>query len=102
MYGTGLPYYSRYFAKTKFDYKILLILESATSVDVERVFSQGRIVLSHLRSRLSVQSTRALLCLGVWSLLGFVNNSDIKAVVILPGVPADGKEDALVDGWDAI
>ena len=77
-------------------------MEPATSVDVERVFSQGRIVLSHLRSRLSVQSTRALMCLGAWSVLGFVNNSDIKAVVVLPGVPADAKEDALADGWDAI
>jgi hAT family protein len=77
-------------------------MKLATSVDVERVFSQGRIVLSHLRNRLSVQSTRALMCLGVWSLLGFVNNSDIKAVVVLPGVPADEREDALADGWDAI
>jgi hypothetical protein len=77
-------------------------MELATSVAVECVFSQGRIVLSHLRSRLSVQSTRALMCLGVWSLLGFVNNSDIKAVVTLPGVPVDEKEDFLADGWDAI
>ena len=66
------------------------------------MFSQGRIVLLHLRSRLSVQSTRALMCLGVWSLLGYVSNSDIKAVVVLPGVPADAKEDPLDDGWDAI
>jgi hypothetical protein len=36
----------------------------ATSVNVERVFSQGRILLSHLRSRLSVESTRALMCVG--------------------------------------
>jgi hypothetical protein len=80
----------------------LLGMKPATSVDVERVFSQGRIVLSHLCNRLSVQSTRALMCLGVWSILGFVKNSDIKAVVVLPGVPADEREDALAHGWDAI
>ena len=77
-------------------------MELATSVDVERVFSQGRIVLSHLRSRLSVQSTRALMCLGAWSLLGFVNDSDIKAIVRLPEIPANTKEEDLAVGWDAI
>jgi hypothetical protein len=74
----------------------------ATSVAVERVFSQGRIVLSHLRSRLSVQSTRALMCLGVWSCLGYVRNSDIRAVVVLPEVPANTKEGNLATGWDSI
>jgi len=74
----------------------------ATSVDVERVFSQGRIVLSHLRSRLSVQSTRALMCLGVWSRMGYVKDIDIKLVVMQPEVPADEKEGDLVDGWDSI
>jgi hypothetical protein len=76
--------------------------EIATSVAVERVFSKGRIVLSHLRSHLSVQSTRSLMCVGVWSLLGYVKDSDIKAVVILPEIPANMKEDDLVTGWDAI
>ncbi|KDR79571.1 hypothetical protein GALMADRAFT_47315, partial [Galerina marginata CBS 339.88] len=42
----------------------------ATSTDVERLFSRGRLILSHTRSRLSPQSTRALLCLGSWSLAG--------------------------------
>lgn len=79
-----------------------LVWTLATSVDVERVFSQGRIVLSHLRSRLSVQSTRALMCLGIWSHLGYVHNSDINAVVVLPGVPANTKEETLAVGWDAI
>lgn len=77
------------------------LMKLATSVDVERVFSQGRIVLSHLRNRLSVQSTRALMCLGVWSRLGYVKDSDIKAVVILPEVSAD-IEDEVASGWDAI
>jgi hypothetical protein len=80
----------------------LRVLKLATSVDVERIFSQGRIVLSHLRSRLSVQSTWALMCLGVWSCLGYVKDSDIKGVVILPEVPANTKESNLAVGWDAI
>lgn len=77
-----------------------LLYQLATSVEVERVFSQGRLLLSHVRSRLSVQSTRALMCLGVWSLLGFVSDSDVKAVVTLPELGADEDEDELEIHWD--
>ena len=45
-------------------------------VDVERVFSQGRLLLLHIHSCLSLQSTHVLMCLGVWSQLGFVTNLD--------------------------
>lgn len=72
----------------------------ATSVNVERIFSKGRILLSHLRSRLSVQSTRALMCVGEWSLMGFVKDSDLTAVAALPEV--DGEEEELGQDWDAI
>jgi hypothetical protein len=72
----------------------------ATSVDVERVFSKGRILLSHLRSRLSVQSTRALMCIGAWSLLGFVKDKDIRAVTMLPEI--EGEEVEPGANWDAI
>jgi hAT family C-terminal dimerisation region len=58
----------------------------ATSVDVERTFSRGRLVLSHVRSRLSAQSTWALLCLGSWSLLGLVKDTDVLAVTVLDEV----------------
>ena len=74
----------------------------ATSVDVERVFSQGRLLLSHIRSHLSVQSTRALMCLGVWSLLGFVTDADVKAIVTLPELHADEDENELDYHWDRI
>ena len=70
-----------------------------TSVDVERVFSQGHIILSHLQSRLSVQSTRALMCLGVWSQLGYVKDSDIAEVVMQPEISEEGQ---LAEGWDSI
>ena len=49
----------------------------AMSVDVERLFSKGRLLLSHVRSRLSVQLIRALLCLNSWSLAGLVKDEDV-------------------------
>jgi len=55
----------------------------ATSVKVEWLFSHGRLVLSHTWSRLSVASTRALLCLGLWSRLGLVKDEDVTAVANL-------------------
>lgn len=67
---------------------------------MERIFSQGRLLLSHVRSRLSVQSTRALMCLGVWSKLGFVRNNDILQAAVLPEV--NGAEDELKMNWDVI
>ena len=72
----------------------------ATSVDVERVFSKGRILLSHVRSRLSVQSTRALMCVGAWSLLGFVKDKDVIAATTLPEI--EGDEEEPDNNWDAI
>jgi len=79
----------------------MLTSSVATSVDVERVFSKGRILLSHLRNRLSVQSTRALMCLGAWSLMGYVRDSDVKAVTMLPDLK-DDEEEPLEENWDVI
>jgi hypothetical protein len=72
---------------------------SATLIDVECVFSQGRLLLLHVRSRLSVQSTCALLCLGQWSVLGLVKDCDIKACVKLDEV---AEEEDLLDDWDTV
>ena len=72
----------------------------ATSVDVERVFSKGRLVLSHIRNRLTVASTRALMCLGAWSKLGLVRDADLLAAATLPDVMED--EDEFNIGWDYI
>ncbi|KIM54541.1 hypothetical protein SCLCIDRAFT_35225, partial [Scleroderma citrinum Foug A] len=79
----------------------------ATSVDVERLFSRGRVLLSHNRNRLSSQTTRALLCLGDWSCLGLVNSDDVHKVSLLDDVaPMDGSSEPteveLPDGWDTI
>lgn len=75
----------------------------ATSVDVERAFSRGRLILSHIRSRLSAQSTRALLCLGSWSHYGklFIKDKDVLVAVNLPDI-MEGEEEDLEEGWDAI
>jgi hypothetical protein len=74
----------------------------ATSIEVERLFSRGRLVISHVRSRLAVQNSRALICLGVWSRIGLVKSSDIQAVSRMEDVEGKGDDTALADGWDSI
>lgn len=74
-------------------------------MDVERVFSHGRLLLSHVRSRLSVQSTRALLCLGAWIKAGIIMDNDLEAAMkeILKEFPAEADEhEVLEPGWDLI
>lgn len=77
-------------------------LNLATSVDIERVFSRGRLILPHVRNGLSLQSIRALLCLGEWSLLNLVKDEDVLAE--LKATPKlDGDDDVVLDdGWDSI
>ena len=68
----------------------------ATSVDIEQVFSKGHLILSHIWNHLSVESTRALMCLGYWSRLGYVEDSDIHVAAILLDVmekDVDDEED---------
>lgn len=57
-------------------------------------------LLSHVRNRLSVQSTRALMCLGGWSRHGFVKDVDIMAVTVL--AEENGDEEILPADWDSI
>jgi hypothetical protein len=72
----------------------------ATSVDVERIFSKGRLLLSHVRSRLSAQTTGALLCLGSWSLQGYVKDSEMKTVAMMPEIVGDDSDFEMEEGWD--
>ncbi|KAJ3571478.1 hypothetical protein NP233_g3729 [Leucocoprinus birnbaumii] len=74
----------------------------ATSVGVERMFSKGRILLSHLRNSLSPITVRSLLCLGEWIEAGLVTDKDI--VVAISGLPdlGDDAEDTVEPGWDHI
>lgn len=74
----------------------------ATSVDVERVFSRGRLLLTHTRSRLSAQTTCCLLCLGSWSTLGLIKDTDIKASATLPELDGDEIDVEMPAGWDNI
>ncbi|KIL59372.1 hypothetical protein M378DRAFT_58119, partial [Amanita muscaria Koide BX008] len=53
----------------------------ATSVNVERVFSEGRALLSYLRNRLQVESTRALMCVGEWCKKGVIKERDMLAAL---------------------
>jgi hypothetical protein len=41
------------------------------------------------------------MCLGVWSIFGYVRDSDVKAVV-LPELRADEEEGELKVGWDKV
>ena len=72
----------------------------ATSIDVECLFSQGCLLLSHVHNWLSAQTTWALPCLGAWSLAGMVMDDDILKVALLNDV--EGDEEEFNDGWDSI
>ncbi|PIL36561.1 hypothetical protein GSI_00250 [Ganoderma sinense ZZ0214-1] len=74
----------------------------ATSIEVERIFSRGRLLLTHVRNRLSAQTCHALLCLGNWSLLGLIKAEDEKAVARLDELEGDESDYEMEDGWDAI
>ncbi|TFK79281.1 hypothetical protein K466DRAFT_505829, partial [Polyporus arcularius HHB13444] len=73
-----------------------------TSVDIERVFSRGRLLLPHVRNGLSAHSIRALLCLGEWSLLDLVADTDVEKVVEKLEELDGDEEVVLEDGWDRI
>lgn len=74
---------------------------AATSVDVEWLFSQGHVLLSHIHNHLSSQSVQALICLGSWSWMGLVKDADLKKVVMMKDV-VEGKDHVLPEGWDVI
>ncbi|EJD47341.1 hypothetical protein AURDEDRAFT_42326, partial [Auricularia subglabra TFB-10046 SS5] len=50
----------------------------ATSVDVERLFSKGRVLISHIRNRLSGDSVHELLSLMSWWDAGIIQDSLLK------------------------
>ncbi|KIM55511.1 hypothetical protein SCLCIDRAFT_134541, partial [Scleroderma citrinum Foug A] len=73
----------------------------ATSVDVERLFSKGRMVLPYLCNWLLTQSTRALLCLGQWSKIGLLNDEDLCKITCEEPEVGEGEVE-LPDEWDKI
>ena len=58
----------------------MLVLYTATSADIERIFSRGRLVLLHIHNGMSGRSIRALLCLSDWVKLDLVRSEDVVAV----------------------
>ena len=75
----------------------------ATSVAVERVFSHGWLLLTHVRNGMSAQTLRSVMCLGEWSMLGLVKDKDAMAVTSLPEVDEGVVGDVdMEEGWDAI
>ena len=63
------------------------------------MFSRGRLVLPHVRSRLAVESTRASLCVGLWSSQGLVHDIDITNSL---GTDEIREEGGLSMDWDTI
>lgn len=53
------------------------MLSLASSVAVERTFSRGRILISHLRNRLRAETIRALMCFGDWSREDYISNEEL-------------------------
>jgi hypothetical protein len=42
------------------------------------------------------------MCLGAWSILGYVQDMDLKAVVSSPEIPEGEEEEDLPQDWDVI
>ncbi|KAG1875406.1 hypothetical protein DFJ58DRAFT_615952, partial [Suillus subalutaceus] len=66
----------------------LMLVILAMSVDVKHIFSHGHLLLSHVQSCLSAQTTCALLCVGLWGQLGLVKDCDIQSIASLPDIKA--------------
>ena len=63
----------------------------------------GDTAWAHTRSRLSPQTTRALLCLNDWSRLGLVHKADLKAAAALDEVKGDVFDYEMENtDWDSI
>lgn len=57
--------------------------------------------MPYTRNRLKSETIRATLCLGEWSLLGFVKTADIIKATKLPDIPGDDEVE-YEEGWDRI
>jgi len=73
----------------------------ATSIDVERLFSKGQLILSHVRNQLSAGTTCELLCLNNWGTQGLVKMVDLVEVAKLPEVLDDDASEA-EDSFDMV
>ena len=53
----------------------------ASTVSVERSFSRGQILISHLRNRLRSNTIHALMCFGDWSRLDLFTPPELEAML---------------------
>ena len=65
----------------------------AMSVHAERTFSDGRLLLPHVRNGLSAKSTRAVLCVRQWIKLDLVRDNDLQKAARLPDLPEPNQDD---------
>ena len=67
-------------------YLLCFLTTTGSSVGIERIFSQGCLLLPHMCNHLSSESMHALLCLGDWSTRGLVKDCNIKTAAVLPDI----------------
>ncbi|KAG1827295.1 uncharacterized protein BJ212DRAFT_1257342, partial [Suillus subaureus] len=64
------------------------------------LFSHRHLLLLHVHSHLSAQSTCTLLCPSSWSSLNLVKTKDIIKVSNMPDI--NGEEEEFKDDWNCI
>lgn len=74
----------------------------ASSVTVERSFSRGRILISHLHNRLCADTIRALMCFGDWSREDFVSNAELVEFLMDKGKDPKGKAKVVAEDDDDV
>ena len=60
---------------------VLTACTAATTVDVERLFSRGRLILNHTRNRSTASRVCSLICLGNWFKHNLVADEDVRVQV---------------------
>ena len=73
------------------------LLLPSQSVSLRRCMMEFLVIVTEM---LSVQLTRALLCVGSWSLLSLVKDEDVLSAARLADIDED--IDDLCVGWDAV
>ena len=67
---------------------------------MEHVFSRGHILLFHLHNQLSAQIVQALLCLGEWSYLNLVDDSNVYTITNVSEDKSEKTMEEWHSGWN--
>jgi len=78
---------------------LYFLTTTGSSIGVECIFSQGRLVLPYVCNCLISESMCALVYLRDWSTHGRVKDCNIKSVAVLPDI-LEAQEPAFQQGWD--